>query len=205
MNTTEISLSEQISPQNLPAWEQARTSILPFLAPVESPRDFAPALRSHDTLAAMLTDKIKMYIAFFYKGIVIPLTEYLIRQWNVSWSSVRLAMDENMAALMHAVSLKPHVSPSGFSYYSVSHPLPICNSSLPFYKPFQRELHERFGETFYMAVPEKTTSVIFPANELTAYEAKLRNDVILTHDCSARPLSTELLEVSEAGVVALCD
>ena len=187
----------------LPSWETARKSILPWLESVDTKRDFTPALRIQDTLATMITEKIKMCIAYFYEGIIIPLTGYIIQRWNVSWAAVRLAMDENMHSIMQAARIIPHNSAYGFNYMTVSHPVPAYNASLAFYKPFQNQIHQKMGDTYYMALPEHSTTIVFDQQQLQHYSTELRNDILLTYDCAAAPLTTELLEVSSAGIVTL--
>ena len=189
----------------IPVWEQARHSIVPYLEPVHSSKDCVPALRCSDSLAGMLTNKIKMYIAVICKDIIVPLSELILRKWNVSWNTVRLAMDENMAKLARLLTFEDHISPHGFSYISLHHPVPAYTSSLAFYKPFRDRMCGYWGDTYYMAAPERSTVVMFGREELPKYVGNFRNDVLLTYDCSVHPLSSELVEVSPQGIVTLLD
>ncbi|HIW36257.1 MAG TPA: hypothetical protein IAA30_04680 [Candidatus Treponema faecavium] len=191
--------------ESVPVWEQARACIVPYLEPAHSAKEYVPALRSSDSLVGMITNKIKMYIAVICKGIIVPLSEAILRTWDVTWKTVRLAMDENMARLSELITYEEHTSPRGFAYMSLHHPVPAYTSSLAFYKPFRDKMCRYWGGSYYMAAPERSTVVLFGKEELPKYVGSFRDDVLLTYDCSMRPLSGELLEVSPQGIVTLLD
>ncbi|MCM1320823.1 MAG: hypothetical protein NC176_04520 [Treponema brennaborense] len=188
----------------MPSWEQAKHAVFPWPEPQSCLKSDSLAQRPQDTLVAFITKKIKLYVVCLWNDILYPINDFLIKTWNVSWAAVRLAIEENMMRIMRDAVFKKHVC-GQFSYYTLHHALPVFNSVLPFFKPFQAEAQKKFGGTFYFSVPERTTSVFFAKSALPMYVKQLRNDILLTHDCSARALSTELIEISPSGLVALLD
>lgn len=200
-----------ISPQkrqaDLPSWDIASRLVFPFLEQI--PRcsgtecDFA-ARNPSDILSAALTGYVKMSIALFYRGAVIPLTESLVREWAVSMASVYLAMDANLALVTRSSRLERHES-GRIRYYTVHSDAAPFNSALPFYKPFQEMVSRELGFPFYFAVPERRTVVLLGQESLPSYWGALRNDVLLTRDTSSSALSPELIEVSESGVFPVCE
>ncbi len=198
-------MSEIITAKNLvtiPDWQTAKDSILPILAPVETNKETLPALRSDDMLCRLVTDNIKMYLACVYNGAIIRLTENLIAQWSVSFAIISLAIDENLSRFVSDVYFEKHYN-NRFEYFTMHHPVASISPLLLFYKPFQQALCSKFGSTFYAAVPELSTAVIFRKKFVKAYEKRLRDDVILTYDCSTRPLSKELIEISKDGAFSV--
>lgn len=201
IHTTELTLPAQI---DVPNWNTAKDFLLPYLAPIEENQETTPALRSNDLLCSLLTSRIKMYLACFYQGSVIPLTENLISEWSVSTAIVQMAIEENMAKYVPYTKIEKHENRE-FEYYSIHNELPFFNSLLLFYAPFQSALQEKLGETFYAAAPEIRTGIVFHRKFISKYTELLRDDVLLTHDCSLHPLSRELIEISSEGTLAVLD
>ncbi len=201
MNDFEL---QPVIPGEIPEWEQAHRLVFPFLQPVSGSSAFVPALTSDDILAGMVTAHIKMCIALYYRGSVIPLTDRLIREWSVSIAIVRLAMEENINTFMNMIRSEQHEK-DGIVYYTINNQLPFFDSMLPVFKPFQKTMLEKLGTPCYFAVPERRTAVLFGNEYISSYQDTLRDDIILTHDCSSRALSTELIEVSPDGIIPVMD
>ncbi len=188
---------------DVPDWETARHLVFPFLESVgDTPAraDAVSARNAFDPLSGMPTDCIKMSLALFYHGSVIPLSESLIREWSVNMAAVRLAMDANMSLVARSSRFELHKKGS-FYYYSVHSDASPFNSALPFYGPFQETAAAMLGSPFYFAVPERRTVIMFGREELPRYRSELRNDILLTWDTSTSALSPELIEVSESGAL----
>lgn len=187
----------------VPDWETASRLVFPFLegAPCasRSPSDVA-ARNSFDPLSGMLTNCVKMSLALFYRGSVIPLSESLIREWSINVAAVRLAMESNLAILARSCRFEPHHKGS-FAYYSVHTDAAPFNSVLPFYAPFQETAAALLGSPFYFSVPERRTAILFGKESLPRYLADLRDDIFLTYETSTAALSPELIEVSESGTL----
>ena len=186
----------------IPDWQIAKDTILPILAHVDNKEESLPALRANDILCRLVTDNIKMYLACAYNGTVIALTENLIAQWSVSAAIISLAIDENLSKFVSDVYFERHYNGS-FEYFTMHHPVASITPQLLFYKPFQQSLCARFGSTFYAAVPELTTAVIFKEKYAKFYDKHLRDDVLMTYECSTRPLSKELIEISKDGAFSV--
>lgn len=196
-----------ITPKNLtvvPDWEEAKHYIIPVIDRIPESTGYVPAVRTYDTLSTKITEQLRLCIAYIYNGIIIPLSEYLLKKWSVTVAAVQLAIEDNLSRVLPMLQLIEH-NKDGFVYYTLNHPIPVFNSILPFYKTFQYGIHKNFGETYYMAVPERTTSVIFDNSQVSRYPEVLRNDVLMTYDCSTKALSSELIEVSSAGVIPILD
>jgi hypothetical protein len=191
-------------PVELPSWTIARNLIIPCIDVVNQNEDSLPARRSSDVLVSRLTDKIKMTLALFYDGMFIPLSEYILRSWDVSFAIVRLAMEENMYRIMGQSQLEEHRNAATI-YYTLHHPISVFNSVLPFFRHFQIQFSAMVGFPYYMVLPEKTTAVFFSQEKLGSYARFLRDDIFLTYDCSTQSLSTELIEVSADGLISVCD
>lgn len=195
-------LTESNTLITIPDWSTAKKSILPVLAPADNKNESLPALRANDILCRLVTDNIKMYLACIYNDSVIALTENLISQWSVTAAIIGLAIDENLSNLASDVHFEKHIN-GGFKYYTIHHPIASISPLLLFYKPFQQALCSKFGKTFYAAVPEISTAVIFEEKYIKSYGKVLRDDILLTHDCSTRPLSKELIEISKDGAYSV--
>ena len=187
---------------SIPDWETAKDTLLPLLAPADNKKESLPALRSDDILCRFVTNNIKMYLACIYNGSVIPLTENLLAQWSVSAALISLAIDENLSKLASDACFERHKN-GRFEYFSLHHPIGFISPLLLFYRPFQDALCEKFGGTFYAAAPEITTAVVFKKKYANSYNRVLRDDVILTYDCSTKPLSKELIEISNDGAFSV--
>ncbi len=152
----------------------------------------------------LVSSQVKMFLACFYNGQVIPLSQHLLAQWAITASAVHLAVEENMQRIARNCELKK-CSNGWFDYYSVQAELPVFNAALLFYKPFQFALQQKFGESFCAVMPELTCGIVFDRKNAELYAKAMRDDVLLTYECSSKPLSTELLEISSYGVVPLAD
>jgi len=187
----------------IPDWNTARNLVFPLLEGEicsTGRRDEVLAQSLGDPLSGMVTNCIKMSLALFYQGAVIPLSEALIREWSINMAAVRLAMDANMALVDRSSRFEMHKKGS-FYYYSLHSDAAPFTSILPFYRPFQEKAAALLGSPFYFAVPERRTVILFGAEGLTRYAAELRDDILLTYETSTRALSPELIEVSESGVL----
>lgn len=205
MNKSLIVLPARKQQVEIPGWETSRHLIFPFLESVScdsAKRGDVAAQNAFDPLSGMLTDCIKMSIALFYMGSVIPLSESLIREWSVNMAAIRLAMDANVSLVARTSRLERHDKGS-FFYYTVHSDAAPFNSVLPFYAPFQETAAALLGSPFYFSVPERRTVILFGAEYLSRYEAELRNDILLTRDASTSALSPELIEVSASGVLPI--
>lgn len=186
----------------IPDWQTAKDTLLPVLAPADNKKESLPALRANDILCRLVTENIKMYLACAYNGAVIALTENLIAQWSVSAAIISLAIDENLSKFVADVYFEKHFN-GRFEYFTVHHPVSSIVPTLIFYKPFQQALCAKFGSTFYATVPELSTAVIFKKKYAKSYAKMLRDDVLLTYECSTKPLSKELIEISKDGAFAV--
>jgi len=195
-------LTESNTLITIPDWPTAKESILPVLAPADNNKESLPALRANDILCRLVTDNIKMYLACIYNDSVIALTENLIAQWSVTSAIIGLAIDENLSKLASDIYFEKHIN-DRFEYYTIHHPVASVSPLVLFYKPFQQALCSKFGNTFYAAVPEISTAVIFKEKYVKNYEKYLRDDIFLTHECSTRPLSKELIEISKDGAFSV--
>lgn len=188
---------------DLPDWDTARHLIFPFLEPIsDAERDLSGILAqtAHDPLSGMVSSYIKMSLALFYRGAVIPLTETLIREWAIGVASVRLAMDRNVALVARSARFDSHRKCS-LTYYSVHSDAAPFNSVLPFYTPFQETVALLLGSPFYFVVPERRSVILFGKEVIPRYREEFRDDVLLTYETSTSFLSPELIEVSESGVL----
>jgi len=196
-----LSLEKKCTP--LPDWETAKQYIRLFLISADK-MNKSISLLNDEYLSSYITNRIKMFMVLSYGECIIPLREELLKQWDVSFADIRLAMEDSMKNLLPLTQLEEH-NKNGFVYFTVHHPQSILNSVMPFYKPFQYFMHKELGETYYMAIPEQRTAVLFSKQFLPEYSSTLRNDILLTFDCSSQFLSPELIEVSDAGVLAVMD
>lgn len=203
MKTQHPLLSAEKKCRQIPDWETARHHVHPLLMSAEKKED-SIALLDDEYLWSLITNNIKMCMVLSYKDCIIPLREELLTKWDVTFAEIRLAMEDKMTSLMPQTQLEEHTK-NGFVYFTVHHPQSIFNAVMPFYKPFQYNMHKELGETYYMAVPEQRTAVIFSKKYLRQYPSVLRNDILLTYECSSHFLSPELIEVSDAGVIAVMD
>ena len=179
--------------------------MFPFLEPTPCAAGVASevaARNAFDPLSGMLTNCIKMSLALFYRGSVIPLSESLIREWSINVATVRLAMESNMALVARTSRFERHGRGS-LSYYSLHTAAAPFNSVLPFYAPFQETAAALLGSPFYFAVPERRTAILLGKDAVSRYPSELRDDVFLTYETSSSSLSTELIEVSEFGVLPI--
>jgi len=210
--TTDLAVSPRSGKSlEIPDWNTASRLIFPFLESVSAPADGSvsrsplcasgvSAERSFDPLSGMLTSCIKMSLALFYRGAVIPLSESLVREWAVSMAVVRLAMDANIALVARSSRFEQHRKGS-LCYYSVHTDAAPFNSVLPFYLPFQTAAAALLGSPFYFALPERRTVILFGSDVLPRYGSELRDDILLTYETSTSYLSPELIEVSDSGVL----
>ena len=205
-------LPGKINGLEIPDWNIARHLVFPYLEPaagIDNTSVFpgcradVSAQNSFEPLSGMITGSIKMSLAIFYQGRVIPLSESLIREWSISVAAVRLAMDINISLVARSVRLVPHKKGS-FVYHSLHSDAAPFNSALPFYTPFQETAAALLGSPFYFAVPERRTVILFGADMLPLYRNELRDDIFLTYETSTSSLSTELIEVSESGTLPFC-
>lgn len=187
----------------VPDWATASRLVFPFLEPTAcssgKPADVS-ARNPFDPLSGMLTNCIKMSLALFYQGSVIPLSETLIREWSINLATVRLAMETNLSLVARSARFEMHRKDSLF-YYSVHSGAAPFNSVLPFYAPFQKAAASFLGSPFYFAVPERRTVILLGKESVSRYPTELRDDVFLTYETSTASLSPELIEVSESGVL----
>jgi hypothetical protein len=215
LETTKARLSiddaRVISPRNssarieVPDWNTASRLVFPFLEPAPCAAGVASevaARNAFDPLSGMLTNCIKMSLALFYQGSVIPLSESLIHEWSINVATVRLAMESNMALVARTCRFERHRRDS-LVYYSLHTAAAPFNSVLPFYAPFQETAAALLGSPFYFAVPERRTAILLGKDAVNRYPSELRDDVFLTYETSSSALSTELLEVSEFGVLPI--
>jgi len=189
----------------VPEWNVANSLIFPFLEGIPSgsgkPADVT-ARTPYDPLSCMLSTCIKMSLALFYRGTVIPITESLIREWAVSFATLRIAMESNVSLVAQTSTLVRH-DKAKTGYYSVHSAASPFNSILPFYQPFQETVAALLGFPFYFAVPERRTVVLFGKETLPRYLGDFHDDILLTYETSTRSLSPELIEVSESGLVTV--
>jgi len=189
----------------VPSWSIANHLVFPLLEGIspgtERPADVF-AKTSSDPLSGMLSNCIKMSLALFYRGAIIPITESLIREWAISFSTLRIAMESNVSLVARSSRLVRHEK-IGTSYFSVHTDASPFNSILPFYQPFQETVAVLLGFPFYFAVPEHRTVVLFGKESLSRYFGDFRDDIALTYETSTRSLSPELIEVSESGLVTV--
>jgi hypothetical protein len=194
----------------LPDWERAKPNIFPLLEHISPEKTSLPAriptLTPDDVLSSELTSHIRMNLACFYQTAVIPLTDNIVRNWSISISMLQLALEENMANFTIKTTFEKHEK-DGFIYYTVNTPVPYFNSLIPFYKPMRRQISGFLDYPFYFAIPERQTVILFDDDHLPRYSKILRNDVLLTHECSARAhtISPELIQASEEGITAVMD
>ncbi len=197
----------------IPSWEIAQRLVFPHLEPVpcavigSAPSiNFTASLArsaaqtGSDPLSSLLTGCLKMTLALFYGGAIIPLSENLLREWSVSLASVLFAMDANLGLVSRSSWLVPHEK-GPIHYYSLHSDAAPFNSAVPFFPPFQAQMARVLGSPFYFAVPERRTVILFGAEYLPFYRKDLRDDVLLTWDDSTSALSPELIEVSESGAL----
>lgn len=188
----------------LPDWNEAKNSIFPILSPYKTSKNKLMALKNQDILCMFVSSQVKMFLACFYNGKIIPLSQQLLAQWAITASAVHLAVEENMRRIAQNTRLKK-CNNGWFDYYSVQAELPVFNAALLFYKPFQFALQQKFGESFCAVAPELTCGIVFDRKHAQLYAKAMRDDVHLTYECSSKSLSTELLEISSYGVVPLAD
>ncbi len=204
MNTENALFIAQNKCKELPPWNVAKNHIRPYLISSED-ASYALMIRNSDAFfSSYLTERIRMVMVLAYGDCIVPLREELLKKWDVNFAQTRIAMEDTMTKLVPQTNLEEHKK-EGFVYFTVHHPQSILNSVIPFYKPFQHVLKKELGEPYYMAVPEQRTAVLFSKNYALQYEKVLRNDVLLTYECSSQYLSPELIEVSDAGVFAVMD
>ncbi len=204
MNTENALLSSAKTCTAVPEWKTAKDFIRPFLISAETAANNSIARIDDEHFSSFLTNRIKMFMVLTYGECIIPLREELLKKWEVSFADIRLAMEDTMTNLLPQTQLEEH-NKNGFVYFTVHHPQPLLNAVLPFYKPFQYVMRKELGEIYYMAVPEQHTSVLFAKEHVESYSTTLRNDILLTFECSSHFLSPELIEVSDAGAIAVMD
>ncbi|ULQ59151.1 hypothetical protein K7I13_11675 [Brucepastera parasyntrophica] len=189
--------------QTIPDWDTAKNRIFPFFEPVDteaaSRGDIVP-LNFASPLSQLMSSSLKMSLALFYGGSVIPLSQALIQEWSINLATIRLAMDTNMAKLASSGRFQSHTR-GDISYYSVHSGISPLNSILPFYTPFQETCAALFGSPFYFTVPERRTVILFDREGIMHYQKLFKDDIYLTYETSTHPLSTEIFEVSESGVL----
>ena len=189
----------------VPEWNIANRLIFPFLEGIPSgsgkPADVT-ARTPYDPLSGMLSNCIKMSLALFYRGAVIPITENLIREWAISFATLRIAMETNVSLVARTSRFEKHEK-AGTVYYSVHSGAAPFNSILPFYQPFQETVAAMLGFPFYFAVPERRTVILLGKESLSRYPGDFHDDVKLTYETSTRSLSSELIEVSESGLLTV--
>lgn len=203
--TTNAQLPINVARIEVPDWNTASRLVFPFLEPAPCAAGIAAevaARNSFDPLSGMLTNCIKMSLALFYRGSVIPLSESLIREWSINVATVRLAMESNMALVARTCRFERHRRDS-LVYYSLHTAAAPFNSVLPFYAPFQETASALLGSPFYFTVPERRTAILLGKDAVSCYPSELRDDVFLTYETSSSSLSTELIEVSEFGVLPI--
>lgn len=204
----ELKTVRTVSPtviETLPDWETARHFVFPLLEPVYSSNRSMPDVSASalfDPLSAMLTSVIKTTLALFYQGAIIPLSEGILRDWAITVSAVQLAMEYNLAVLASTSRFELHRR-ERLQYWSLHTAAAPFNSVLPFHAPFRARIAELLGMPFYFAVPDRKTVILFSRESLPLYPGELRRDILLERDCSTCPLSSELLEVSSSGVLAI--
>lgn len=195
----------EVGAESLPDWKTAQKYVLPLLEPVA--KDSGSIIEEsastiYEPLSAMLTSVIKMTLALFYQGEIIPLSEGMLRDWAITVTAVRFAMERNLALLAETARFEQHRR-ERVQYWSLHTDASPFNSVLPFHAPFRSRIAELLGMPFYFAVPERRTVILFAREALPLYPSELRRDILLARDCSAHPLSPELLEVSPSGLVAI--
>lgn len=203
MNTEKAILAFEKKCTPVPDWKSAKQYIRPFLISADT-MNKSISLLNDEYLSSFITNRIKMFMVLSYGECIIPLREELLKQWDVTFADIRLAMEDSMTNLLPLTQLEEH-NKNGFIYFTVHHPQSLLNSVMPFYKPFQYFMQKELGETYYMAIPEQRTAVLFSKQHLPEYSSTLRNDILLTFDCSSQYLSPELIEVSDAGVLTVMD
>lgn len=190
--------------KELPLWEDAQYRIIPYLEPITPNNEFLPALRSNEPLAIKVTSKVKMYLAYFNNNSILLLTDEILQKWSVSWAAIQLALDKNMFEIMESTQVNYHED-GFFPYFSVNNPVPVFNSLMPFYKPFRAQMTKLLGTLYYGAIPERNTAIFFEKEFLKTYPKQMRNDILLTYECSTHPLTSELLEISTDEVLSILD
>jgi len=189
----------------VPEWNIANHLIFPLLEGIPSgsgkPADVS-ARTPYDPLSGMLSNCIKMSLALYYRGTVIPLTESLISEWAVSFYTIRIAMESNVSLVARTSRFERHEK-AGTGYFSVHTDASPFNAILPFYQPFQETVAALVGFPFYFAVPEHRTVILFGKETLPRYLGDFHDDILLTYETSTRSLSSELIEVSESGLLTV--
>lgn len=201
----ELSLQKIQPKQTIPCWNVAQHYVFPLLEPITINKGNKPdvlASTFFDPLSAMLTSGIKMTLALFYQGAIVPLSEMILREWSITFATVRLAMEHNLAVLGSSSRLEHHTRTS-LSYWSLHTQIPLFNSVLPFFNSFRESLTNILGNPFYFSVPNRRTVILFKKETLSLYTSELKRDLLLEFECSTNPLSPELLEVSQSGVLTI--
>ncbi|MBE6350856.1 MAG: hypothetical protein E7062_08950 [Spirochaetaceae bacterium] len=186
------------------SWDAVKQTLLPIVLPFQSQSNQLSLSRHSDILAKKISPKMQIIIVSFQKETVIPITSAMLQSWGVSWNKALKVIHENLLQLSKEIVLveKEH---QNFNYISVHHPIPYFTPMFCLYKPFQQEIQKLLGETFYLTLPETYTAIIFHQDNLPLYCTTLRKEILTTYETSHHPLSPELLEFSNYGLVSLID
>ena len=107
MNTENALLSVEKKCTPLPDWETAKRYIRPFLISADK-MNKSISLLNDEYLSSYITNRIKMFMVLSYGECIIPLREELLKQWDVTFADIRLAMEDSMTNLLPLTQLEEH-------------------------------------------------------------------------------------------------
>jgi hypothetical protein len=179
----------------LPAWSEARPTLLPILVPADTEElDKAIHKTATDSTCIVLVQSLADRIVWVQADHATEWQQSKADLFQAAYANLTVELSK---AKIRSTFLEGH--PYGIVIAEESH----LDSSMPLSPAFKARVQKQFGWPVYAVIPVRDLCFIFSQKELDFFSERLASTVLAEFNKSPYPVTRELLKLSDKGVEAV--
>lgn len=179
----------------LPAWSEARHTLLPAMLPVD--------MRELDsTVHKPVTDSMSMVLVQNLTDQLVWVQQHHATEWKQSEAELFRTAYANLADALKKTEIKS-ATLEGHPYGIVTAEESYLDSLVPLSPAFKAKVQKQFGWPVYAIIPVRDLCFIFSQKEYKFFSKRFASTVLAEFNESPYPVTRELLKVSDEGITAV--
>ncbi len=175
----------------MPDWEFSKDKVYVGLLPNDI--DFT------DLINEEISEKFRKVFSIHFDNQIRYISEKQVINWGITREELKEQANENLSKLLNNSQLEIE-DMDGRKLGFINCPESTLKASLIFCDDLRQKVEKDFGWPIHAAIPVRDFCYIFSKNDFQYFSNRIGNIVVEEYTQSGYPITTEVLEISEAEI-----